>query len=60
MNFSAEKIIYIIVPLYILLLVFGQGLNTILYSILSIILGFTMIYIAFFLFRKQRKERKKI
>ncbi|MEK4487777.1 hypothetical protein MHH81_19920 [Psychrobacillus sp. FSL H8-0484] len=58
MKLSAEKIIYIIVPLYLLLLVFGQGLNTILYSVFSFVLGITMLYLAFSLLRKQRNERK--
>lgn len=59
MKLSAEKIIYIIVPLYLLLLIFGKGLNSILYSIFSFILGIIMLYLSFKLLRKQMKERKK-
>lgn len=57
MKLSAEKLIYIIVPLYLLLLVFGKGLNTILYSILSTVLAVTMLFLAIKLLRKQRKTR---
>jgi heme O synthase-like polyprenyltransferase len=59
MKLSAEKLIYIVVPLYLLLLVFGKGLNTILYSVISFTLGITMLYLAFKLLRKQKKERKQ-
>lgn len=59
MKLSAEKIIYIIVPLYLLLLVFGKGLNPIFYSISSFLLGITMLYLAVKLLRKQSKERKR-
>ncbi|QFG00918.1 hypothetical protein PB01_20145 [Psychrobacillus glaciei] len=59
MKLSAEKLIYIVVPLYLLLLVFGKGLNTILYSVISFILGITMLYLAFKLLRKQMNERKR-
>lgn len=59
MKLSAEKLIYIVVPLYLLLLVFGKGLNTILYSVISFIIGVTMLYLAFKLLRKQKKERKQ-
>lgn len=58
MKLSAEKLIYIVVPLYLLLLVFGKGLNTILYSVIAFILGITMLYLAFKLLRKQKNERK--
>lgn len=56
MKISAEKIMYIIVPLYLLLLVFEKGLNNILFSILSLILGITMLYLAVKLLRKQKKS----
>lgn len=59
MKLSAEKLIYIIVPLYLIVLVFGKGLNTILYSIISLVLGIAMLYLAFKLLRKQKEERKK-
>ncbi|TQR20131.1 hypothetical protein [Psychrobacillus vulpis] len=59
MKKNAEKIIYIIVPLYLLLLIFGRGINTTLYSIFSFVLGITMLYLAFTLLRKQLQERKK-
>lgn len=59
MKLNAEKVIYIIVPLYLLLLVIGKELNTIHYSILSFVLGITMLYFALKLLRKQKKERQK-
>ncbi|MBD7944973.1 MULTISPECIES: hypothetical protein [Psychrobacillus] len=55
---NPEKIIYILVPVFLLLLVFGDGLNNIVYSILSFLLGISMLYLAFTLLRKQREERK--
>lgn len=58
MKLNAEKIIYIIVPLYLLVLVLGKGLNSIVYSILSLILGISMLYLALKLLQKQRQERK--
>lgn len=55
---NPEKIIYILVPVFLLLLVFGDGLNNIVYSILSLLIGLSMLYLAYSLFRKQREERK--
>ncbi|WP_313892823.1 hypothetical protein [Psychrobacillus sp.] len=59
MKFSPEKMIYIVVPIYLLFLVFGQKMNDILYSILSFVLGITMLVLAVILLRKQLKARKK-
>ncbi|MER2260563.1 MAG: hypothetical protein ABS934_01025 [Psychrobacillus sp.] len=55
---NPEKIIYILVPVFLLLLVFGDGLNNIVYSILSLLIGLSMLYLAYSLLRKQREERK--
>lgn len=59
MRLNPEKLIYILVPLYLLLLVFGKSINEGLYSILSFVLGISMLYLAYKLLKKQRKERKK-
>lgn len=59
MRLNPEKLIYVLVPLYLLLLVFGKSINEVVYSILSFILGITMLYLAYKLLKKQRKERKK-
>ena len=56
---NPEKIIYILVPVFLLVLVFGEGLNNIVYSILSFLLGLSMLYLAYSLLRKQREERKQ-
>lgn len=59
MRLNPEKLIYILVPLYLLLLVFGKSINEGLYSILSFVLGISMLYLAYKLLKKQRKERQK-
>lgn len=59
MRLNPERLIYILVPLYLLLLVFGKNINEVVYSILSFILGITILYLAYKLLKKQRKERKK-
>ena len=59
MHLNPEKLIYILVPLYLLLLIFGKHMNEIVYSILSFTMGIAMLYLAFILLKKQRKERKK-
>lgn len=58
MRLNPEKLIYILVPLYLLLLVFGKNINEVVYSILSFVLGISMLYLAHKLLKKQRKERK--
>jgi heme O synthase-like polyprenyltransferase len=58
MRLNPEKLIYILVPLYLLLLVFGKNINEVVYSILSFVLGISMLYLAYKLLKKQRKERK--
>lgn len=37
MRVNPEKFIYILVPLYLLLLIFGRNINEVLYSILSFV-----------------------
>lgn len=59
MRLNPERLIYILVPLYLLLLLFGKNINEVVYSILSFILGITILYLAYKLLKKQRKERKK-
>ena len=59
MRLNPEKLIYILVPLYLLLLVFGKYIHEVIYSISSFVLGITMLYLAYKLLKKQRKERKK-
>lgn len=59
MHLNPERLIYILVPLYLLLLVFGKNINEVVYSILSFILGITILYLAYKFLKKQRKERKK-
>lgn len=58
MRLNPEKLIYILVPLYLLLLVFGKNINEVVYSILSFVMGISMLYLAYKLLKKQRKERK--
>lgn len=58
MRLNPEKLIYILVPLYLLLLVFGKNINGVVYSILSFVLGISMLYLAYKLLKKQRKDRK--
>ncbi|SEN32649.1 hypothetical protein SAMN04487786_3582 [Paenisporosarcina quisquiliarum] len=58
MRLNPEKLIYILVPLYLLLLVFGKNINEVVYSILSFVLGISMLYLAYKLLKKQRKDRK--
>lgn len=59
MRLNPERLIYILVPLYLLLIVFGKNINEVIYSILSFVLGIAMLYLAYKLLKKQRKERKK-
>jgi len=59
MHLNPEKLIYILVPLYLLLLIFGKNMNEIVYSIMSFTMGIAMLYLAYILLKKQRKERKK-
>ena len=47
MRVNPEKFIYILVPLYLLLLIFGRNINEVLYSILSFVLGISMLYLAY-------------
>lgn len=58
MRLNPEKLIYILVPLYLLLLVFGKNINEVVYSILSFVMGISMLYLAYKLLKKQRTERK--
>lgn len=58
MRLNPEKLIYFLVPLYLLLLVFGKNINEVVYSILSFVMGISMLYLAYKLLKKQRKERK--
>jgi len=59
MSLNPEKLIYVLVPLYLLLLIFGKHLNEVLYSILSFVLGISMLYLAYRLLKKQQQNRKK-
>jgi len=59
MHLNPEKLVYILVPLYLLLLIFGKNMNEIVYSIMSFTMGIAMLYLAYILLKKQRKERKK-
>jgi len=59
MRLNPEKLIYILVPLYLLLLIFGRNINEVLYSILSFVLGISMLYLAYKLLKKQQQNRKK-
>lgn len=59
MRLNPEKFIYILVPLYLLLLIFGRNINEVLYSILSFVLGISMLYLAYKLFKKQQSRKKK-
>lgn len=59
MRLNPEKFIYILVPLYLLLLIFGRNINEVLYSILSFVLGISMLYLAYKLLKKQQNQKKK-
>lgn len=59
MRLNPEKFIYILVPLYLLLLIFGRNINEVLYSILSFVLGISMLYLAYKLLKKQQSRKKK-
>jgi len=59
MRLNPEKFIYILVPLYLLLLIFGRNINEVLYSILSFVLGISMLCLAYKLLKKQQNRKKK-
>lgn len=59
MRLNPEKFIYILVPLYLLLLIFGRNINEVLYSILSFVLGISMLYLAYKLLKKRQNRKKK-
>lgn len=59
MRLNPEKFIYILVPLYLLLLIFGRNINEVLYPILSFVLGISMLYLAYKLLKKQQNRKKK-